>query len=70
MLLLMCSSIQKLNKVTDEDVTNSFLKENRPPPKIEDIKRKMLKVYHDIADVAFPQDITNLPPHRSVDHKI
>ncbi|KAI0992366.1 hypothetical protein K3495_g15820, partial [Podosphaera aphanis] len=64
------SNFARLNKVTDEDVTKFFMKANRPPPKIEDIKRRMPKVYHDIADVALPQDATNLPPHRSYDHKI
>ncbi|KAI1007249.1 hypothetical protein K3495_g972 [Podosphaera aphanis] len=30
----------------------------------------MPQLYHDIADIASPQDAANLPPHRSYDYKI
>ena len=60
----------KLRRVTDEDVVKFFKKANRRPPSMEEIKMKIPKVDHDIADVAFPQEATNLPPHRSYDHKI
>ena len=67
---LFSQNIAKLMKITDEDVKKFFKKVDSPPPTIEEIKRKMPQVYHDVADVALPQDAANLPPHRSYDHKI
>ncbi|KAI0998660.1 hypothetical protein K3495_g9534 [Podosphaera aphanis] len=67
---LFSQNIAKLKKITDEDVKKFFQKVDSPPLTKEEIKRKMPQVYHDIADVALPQDAANLPPHRSYDHKI
>lgn len=59
----------KLGKITDEDVTIFFKKVNSCPPSMEEIRMKVPKAYHNIADEAFPQNATNLPPHRPYDHK-
>ncbi|KAI1001074.1 hypothetical protein K3495_g7124 [Podosphaera aphanis] len=60
--------MQSYSKLQMKMLPIFFRKADRSPSMVE-IKIKMPNVYHDIADVAFSQEATNLPPHRSYDHK-
>ncbi|KAI0991773.1 hypothetical protein K3495_g16414, partial [Podosphaera aphanis] len=59
-----------LSKISDTDVGKFFNKLDGPAITEEEIKNKLPLEYHDLWKVASPQDATNLPPHRSYDHKI
>ncbi|KAI0993348.1 hypothetical protein K3495_g14836 [Podosphaera aphanis] len=59
-----------LSKISDTDVRKIFNKLDGPAVNEEEIKSKLPPEYHDLWKVALPQDATDLPPHRSYDHKI
>lgn len=59
-----------IRKVDEKDIQKFFDKAERPAPTEQQIKSKMPPEYHDLWSVALAQNATDLPPHRSYDHKI
>lgn len=59
-----------LGRISEDDAAHFFAKLDKAPLTDAEIRAKIPLEYHDLINVARPQEADHLPPHRSYDHKI
>jgi len=63
-------TISEINKALSPAEGSAELNEMTPAMSLEELKKKLPIVYHDFLNVFDREKATQLPPHRSYDHKI
>ena len=63
-------TISEINKTLSLAEDSAELNEMTPAMSLKELKEKLPVVYHDFLDVFDKEKATQLPPHRSYDHKI